>query len=142
MLKRDISFTDFDGNEQTETHYFNLSKIEMMEKEVGGEGGSFAAWVQRVVDANDQKALIEQFKMIVLDAYGERSEDGRAFLKDDDKRAYFERTAAFEALFLELAMDDGAAVEFVLGIVPADMRDEAASKMVVPKTTPPPPAVS
>jgi hypothetical protein len=124
MLKQKIKYTDFDGNEQEEVFYFNLGKLELLEMEVGGTGGSFGAWIQRIVDANDRSILISEFKKMVLLAYGQRSEDGKRFIKNDQLREEFSQTAAFESLFLSMAEDEDFAIAFLRGALPADMNDD------------------
>jgi hypothetical protein len=124
MLKQKIKYTDFDGNEAEEVCYFNLSKIELMEMEVGGTGGSFRAWIQRIIDSDDKAVLIAEFKRLILLAYGIRSEDGKRFIKNDQIREEFSQTSAFESLFLDMAEKEGVALAFVRGILPADLATE------------------
>ena len=128
MLKKTITYTDYNGIERTEDFYFNLNKAEVMEMEMSKKGG-LAESIQRIVAAQDTPAIIAVFKKLVLDAYGERSEDGREFLKED-KNGYrlsnkFKQTEAYSILFMELATDDKAAAAFINGIVPADMAKAA-----------------
>lgn len=120
MLKRDITYEDFNGETKTETFYFNLTKTEIVELELSYEGGLEAA-IQRIIKAEDVKSLIKEFKRIVLLAYGVRSEDGKRFIKNDELREEFSQTAAYDALFIELATNDTAAASFVKGIIPTDM---------------------
>lgn len=142
MLKRDITYTDFNDQKVTETHYFNLTKTEILELEVSyGEG--FAEAIQRIVRAEDAKSLIAEFKKIILLAYGIKSDDGRRFIKSEELRTQFSQTAAYDELFIELATDDAKGAAFVNGIMPADMAT-SFDKTNVPRPTsvlpPPPPA--
>lgn len=120
MLKRNITFTDFNDKEVTETLYFNLSKSEMIEMEMMAEGG-FAESLQRIVEAKDVAKLIVEFKKIILASYGEKSDDGKRFIKNEKLREEFSQTAAYNALFMELATDDNAATEFITGVLPKDI---------------------
>lgn len=128
MLKRTIKFEDFDGNECTEDFYFNISKPEMIELEVDNPKG-FTAWMQGIIAAKDHKVLIEQFKRIVLLAYGEKSEDGRLFVKNDEIKNNFANSAAYISLFTELATNDDTAADFLLSILPKDMTEESRKKL-------------
>jgi hypothetical protein len=128
MLKRTIKYEDFDGNEQEEVFYFNISKPELIALEVDHPKG-FGAWMEEVMKAKDNKTLMEQFKRIILLSYGEKSDDGRMFVKNDELKANFENSAAYISLFTELAMDDNAAAEFLLGVLPKDMTEESRKKM-------------
>lgn len=128
MLKKPIKYTDYNGTEREENFYFNLSKAELMELELGTTGG-FAEMVQRIVDAQDQPTLMKIFKDFILKAYGEKSADGKRFMKMDEfgrpLSANFEQTEAYSVLFMELITDADAAAEFINGIVPADIAKEA-----------------
>lgn len=134
MLKREIAYEDFDGNQVTDIFYFNISKPELIELEVEYDKG-FGAMIQSVIDANDHKTLIKRFKDIVLLAYGQKSEDGKRFIKSDQLREEFAQTAAYSALFMELATDDNAAVIFLKAALPRDMAGE------MDKATPPTPSI-
>lgn len=118
MLKKTITYTDYDGNERTEDFYFNLTKAEIMEMEVSQDGG-LAKTLQKIVDEKDNKKIISIFKDLILKAYGEKSIDGKRFVKNDELKAAFSQTEAYSELFMELAMDDKAATAFVNGIIPA-----------------------
>ena len=117
MIKKTITYTDFDGNNRTEDFYFNLSKAEVVEMEYGVTGG-LTKMIERIVAANDTKQLVEILKSLVLKAYGEKSPDGRRFMKNQDLRDAFEQTEAYSILFMELATNAEASVAFVKGIVP------------------------
>ena len=124
MLKKTITYVDYNGEERKEDFYFNLSKAEVMEMELSTTGG-LAEMIQRIVAAKDAPAIIKIFKDLVLKAYGEKSPDGKRFMKVDDngKPLYiaFSQTEAYSQLFMELATDADAAAAFVNGIIPADM---------------------
>lgn len=117
MLKKTITYTDYNGNERTETFYFNLTQAEVVEMEMSTNGG-MAEMVQRVVDAKDMPSLIKIFKDLVLKAYGEKSLDGKRFVKSEEISTAFSQTEAYSQIFMELATDDKAAADFVNGIIP------------------------
>lgn len=125
MLKKTIKYEDFNGDEVEEDFYFHLSKAELVELEMSQEGG-MSAWLENVVAAQDGKTIITEFKKIVLSAYGKRSPDGKRFIKNQDLRDEFESTEAYSVLFVELVTDAEKAAEFVNGVIPANMAEEAA----------------
>ena len=129
MIKETIKYTDYNGIERTEDFYFNLSKAELMEMEMGTSGG-FAEMLTRIVAAQDQPALIKIFKEFVLKAYGEKSPDGKRFMKFDESgrplSANFAQTEAYSELFMKLATDSDAAAKFINGVVPVDIAKQAA----------------
>lgn len=121
MLKKTIAYTDYNGTQREEDFYFNLTKAELMEMEMSTSGG-LAEMIQNIVKAQDAPAIIKVFKDLVLKAYGEKSLDGKRFMKVDENGTplsiAFSQTEAYSNLFMELATNTEAASEFVNGIVP------------------------
>lgn len=126
MIKKTITYNDFNGSERTETFYFHYSQAEILEMELSVDGG-FGERIQRIIDAKDQPSLIRVIKKFVLDAYGVKSDDGKRFIKNDDVRAAFEECPAFSIIFMEMVTNDVAAAEFVKGVVPADFAKNAGA---------------
>lgn len=118
MLKKTFTYIDYNGVERTEDHYFNLSKAELMEMELSTTGG-LAEMINKIVAAQDAPAIVKVFKDLVLKAYGQKSADGRRFIKSQELANEFAQTEAYSQLFMELATDADAAAKFVNGIVPA-----------------------
>lgn len=125
MLKKSITFTDLNGQETTEDHYFHLSKADVVELEMSRKGG-MAAWIQSIVDSEDGKAIVTELKNIILNSYGVKSEDGRRFIKTQELRDEFHSSEAYSALFFSLCTDAGAAAEFINGIAPQGLAEEMA----------------
>ena len=124
MLKKTIKYTDYNGVERNEEFLFNLTKAELMEMEMGTTGG-LAEMIQKIVNTQDAPAIIKIFKDIILKAYGEKSDDGKRFIKVDNAGVPlsigFSQTEAYSQLFMELATDADAAAKFINGIVPNDI---------------------
>ena len=122
MLKKSITYKDYDNVERTEDFYFNLTEAEITEMELS-ESGGLKATIERVVAEQDSKMIIELFKRILLQAYGKKSEDGRRFIKSDQLREEFSQTMAYNKLFMELAVDADAASAFLIGVIPDNLRE-------------------
>ena len=122
MLKKTITYTDYNGNSRTEDFYFNLTKTELMKMEMGTNGG-LSEMVKSIIAAQDQAALIQIFEDLILKAYGVKSLDGKRFEKSAQLSEAFAQTEAYDQLFMELATDDKAAIAFINGIIPDSMRD-------------------
>lgn len=131
MIKKTVTYDDYNGFSRTEDFYFNLTKAEVMEMQLSTVGG-LDTMLKKLVASNDMPSIIKVFKDLVLKAYGEKSPDGRRFIKNDELRAEFEQTEAYSIIFMELATDDKAAAEFINGIVPKDLADQANLKEVAP----------
>lgn len=130
MLKKTITYEDFNGVERKEDFYFNLSKAEIMEMQFGTVGG-LDVMLKKIIDAKDVKSIMDTFKMLILKAYGIKSDDGRRFIKSEEIAKEFEQTEAYSILYMELASDDNAAAEFVNGIIPKDVATEVSNQMKV-----------
>ena len=125
MLKKTITYTNYNGVEVTEDFYFNLSKAEVMEMELSKDGG-LAEQLQRIIDAQDAPAIIKEFKDFVLKSYGEKSPDGKRFMKNDEIRDNFAATEAYSIIFMEIATNTDAATSFVNGVIPPQEKDPKA----------------
>ena len=117
MLKKTITYTDFNDIERSEDFYFNLTKAEVMEMEMSTVGG-LSEMIQRIIAAQDTPSIIKVFKDLVLKSYGEKSPDGKRFIKTPELAEAFSQTEAYSVLFMELATDADSAAAFVNGIIP------------------------
>ena len=122
MFIKTITYTDFNGLERKEAFYFNFTETELIEMELKNNGG-FADMLKRIIDAKDQEALIREFKSFVLKAYGEKSSDGRRFMKSPEISKAFSETPAYNQLYMELAFNDIAASEFIKALIPDDLHE-------------------
>lgn len=120
MIKKVITYTDYNGVSRTEEYRFNLSKAEIMEMEMSTAGG-LAEMLRKIVEAQDAPSLIKVFKDLILKSYGVKSPDGKQFIKSEELSTAFSQTEAYSQLFMELVTNTEAASDFVNGIIPADM---------------------
>ena len=134
MLRKTIKYTDYNGVEREEQFLFHLSKAEIMEMEMGTTGG-LVEMLQNVIDSNDSAEIVRIFKDIILKAYGEKSVDGKSFIKINDAgiplSRRFSQTEAYSELFMELSTDADAAAKFIKGVIPSDIdiTDEQIEKI-------------
>ena len=117
MIKRTITYTDYNGNQRTEDFYFHLNQAELTEMQLTTDGG-LGEKLQRIIDARDVPTIVSVFKDILLKAYGVRSADGRRFQKSKEIREAFEQSEPYSILFMRLATDNKYAAEFIKGIIP------------------------
>jgi len=121
MLKKTITYTNYNDEVVTEDFYFNLSKAEIIEMEAMTDGG-LRAKLTSIVAAKDQKKIMETFKEILFKAYGEKSPDGKRFVKSKEISEGFEQTEAYSELFMEIVFDAEKAAAFINAIVPQETR--------------------
>ena len=133
MYKIREKYEDYDGNERVEEFYFNLTKAEITDMELTTEGG-MSAMLNRIIAAKDTSKLIAVCKDLILRSYGQKSPDGRRFIKSDELTKEFTETPAYSQIYLRLATDDKAATEFVNNVIPKDLQKEvkAAQGNVIP----------
>ena len=118
MLKKTITYTDYNGVERTEDFYFNLTEAECVELEMGTTGG-LSETMKKMVQTQDMPSIIKMFKNIVLNAYGEKSSDGRRFIKSEEISVAFSQTEAYSKLFMELTRNGEQYIsDFINGIIP------------------------
>ncbi len=120
MLKKTVTYTNFNDEEITEDFYFHFTKAEIVELENSHRGGLHQI-IEKIITTKDNKGLIEIFKDLVLKAYGEKSPDGRRFIKTPEVREAFSHTQAYSDIFMELATNDAAANEFIDAVLPKKM---------------------
>ena len=119
MLKKTITYNDYDGNERTEDFYFNLTQAEILEMDLSASGG-LEKLIQKIISEKNGEKIVKLFKEIILKSYGEKSLDGKRFIKNEELTEAFIQTEAYSQLFVELATDSDKAAEFVNGIIPKD----------------------
>lgn len=129
MLKKTITYTDYNDVTHTETYLFNLSKAECMEMEMSTSGG-LTEMINKIIETQDVPAIIKIFKDLILKAYGVKSPDGKRFIKSEELSTAFAQTEAYSVLFMELATNAEEAAAFVNGIMPSI--DKKSTPVVVP----------
>lgn len=127
MLKKTIAYIDLNGVERKEDFYFNLSKPEIIKMQGSVKGGYDVRLKAIAADLNGA-TIMEFFEDLIARAYGEKSEDGRRFMKSDEISRAFMETPAYEVLFEELVTNDKAASDFVNAIMPADVTQAVLEK--------------
>lgn len=129
MLKKTITYTDFNDVEKTESFYFNLTKTELMRIQM--EDNSFADDLQKAIDTKDAPTLVKAFEKLILASYGEKTSDGR-FAKSDEIARKFTQSVAYDEFFMGILNDETgkSMLDFINAVMPADLV-EAAKKQVI-----------
>lgn len=124
MIKITKTYTDYNGVERTEDFFFNLSEAELMEMETGISGG-FSEMIQKIYNSKDVPSIMKVFKDLILKSYGEKTLDGRRFVKSKELSEAFSQTEAYSLIYMELSTDSDKAAEFVNGLLPKKLSDRA-----------------
>lgn len=128
MIKKLVTYKDYDGNARTDTLYFHLNKFEWLELQTYTKGGLIEN-LTHALETNNAKKTIDLLKKILLRAYGEKDPETGMFEKDDNRAIRFSKTDAFSTLFYELAYDEEASKAFFLGLIPPEARAEAEQRL-------------
>lgn len=124
MLKKTITYENYNGDTVTDDFYFNLTKVECMELEYSfGANNTLSNAITTLVESEDIGALIAAIKKILLMSYGIKTPDGKRFIKNDSIREEFEQSPAFENIYWDLVTNPDEAASFISGIVPQNVRD-------------------
>lgn len=130
MYKRSITYTDYFGQERTETVYFNLNRAELTKLELSTQRG-YTNMLQDLIDKKDGPTIMRTFDEVIRASYGEKSEDGRRFVKSKELSDAFCQTPMYDQLFMELCTDSKAGAEFMNGIIPDDLKDQVQKENIV-----------
>lgn len=123
MYKITETYTDYDDNQRTEDFYFNYSEAELTDLQFSVSGG-LAGMIDKIIKTNDMPKLVELFRELIQKAYGEKSNDGRRFMKSPELTKEFTETVAYSQIYMRLATDSKAAQEFINKVVPKSMKDK------------------
>lgn len=130
MVKKTITFPDFEGKEVTKDFYFNLSKMEfrVLDRKIPG---GLQNMIDQIMKEKDEDRLIDLLDILILESYGEKSEDGR-FVKEDRTgrrlSSFFKISEAWDVLFMNLVSNEKELHEFLMGIVPKDVAERAEAE--------------
>lgn len=140
MIKETIVYKDFNDNELVEDFYFNLTKDELIlfgtdsneftkMMRINEDGKDLNEMLESIKHETDIKEIYRSFRDIILLSYGEKSEDGKRFVKTEDQTEAFEQSNAFSELIISLIADGEKAAKFIDGIIPSDLRDQVEEIM-------------
>ena len=128
MLKKTITYNGFAGKEYTEDFWFGLTKGDLIEMEVATPGG-MQSYLERIRQTQDIRGVLEMFKNLIMTSYGQKSPDGKRFVRSKALSEEFAQTEAYDNLLMEIFSDENAAAAFVKGILPQDIAAQAEAQL-------------
>lgn len=132
MLRKTITYKNFDDETVTEEFHFNLTKAELAEMELGHKGG-MQKYLEDIIASEDGAKIIASFKAILTASVGKKSEDGKRFVKNQDIIDEFLESGAYSEFFMELVTNAEAGAKFIKAIVPSDLSTKVPHPMAMPK---------
>lgn len=128
MLKKTVTYTDYNGVQQTEECYFNLDASEVIDLQFSEPEG-YGEKMQRILEEGDGKQMAAEFRRLIEISYGNKSVDGRRFIKSPEIFEDFRRSGAYNALFMELAFNGETAADFFNGLIPPELAGKVAEAL-------------
>ena len=123
MYELPIKYTDYNDVDREEIFMFNMTEAEIQEMNLSVNGG-MAALMRQIANTRDTAQLVRIFKDMILKAYGQKSTDGKRFIKSQELRDAFEQCPAYSVLFMQLSTDNVAAARFLKNIMPKNIQKE------------------
>ena len=127
MLTRTFEYKGYDGEFHKDTYLFNLTEAELYELELSSVGG-LNSMLNRLIREDKPEEIVKMFKKIILGSVGERSQDGRRFVKSEQISRDFEQTPAYSQLFVELVSSGEKMAAFIKGVIPEEVAKKIAEK--------------
>lgn len=127
MLKRVINYVDYDGNQVSEEFTFNLNETELAKMELSTSGG-VETMINNIIKKRDGKQIMDTIEAMILMSYGEKSPDGKRFVKSREISEEFKQTDAYNKLFMELITDAEKAADFFNSVIPPEIAEEVKKK--------------
>lgn len=123
MLKKTITYEDYNGITRTEDFLFNLTKTELMKWDLKTPGG-LAAKLEKITQKFDVPSITSFIEDLIDNSYGIKSDDGVRFIKDEKLSMAFRQTEAYDQLFMELLSNEKNTADFINGILPKELMEE------------------
>lgn len=127
MLKKTITYKDYNDVERTEDVYFNLSKMDLMRMETSKDGG-YSQLVDRMLKSNDANFIMNALEDLIKKSYCVKSDDGKRLIKSEELSKEFMESPMYDVLVFDMIQDPAKAAEFINGILPADINDVVKAK--------------
>jgi hypothetical protein len=121
MLKKSITFENFDGVTVTKDYYFNITKAEIALRELESDG-TWSETLEAIKNSDKGSVVLPEFRKIIQWMYGEK--DGDSFVKTDAAWERFNNSEPWSVLIMELLTNAGYAADFITAAMPADMQGQ------------------
>lgn len=132
MVKRNITYRDFEGEERTDVFYFNLTEAELADIELEYDG-DMAKKLQNMQEKHDGRGVFAMISNLILRSYGEKTSDGKRFVKNAEIRESFAASDAYSKLLFDLLEDDNKLAGFMTAIMPVDIRAKVEERFAEEK---------
>lgn len=148
MFTKTVKYKDFLGMDREKTLYFHITRsrmIEMFMAEATFSGldetvsteniddvdmkivsNGLQERIRRTVRDGKGKDLLELWRWLLSNSYGEISDDGETFLQSEEIFEKWRQSASYEAMYSLLVEDSKIMKEFVNKVFPKDVETSTA----------------
>jgi len=133
MYKTTVEYEDFNGEKKKRTLYFNLSQSELTELKYESNGALEDKIVEIVATKNRSEMMLLFTKLLKM-AYGEKSEDGEYFIKNEEVYNRFKYSNAYDAFLEKLVESDSELENFIKYVLPKKLSNKVDMNEVKKKT--------
>ena len=127
MIKKTVTYIDFNDTERTEDLYFHMTQPELIKLSVSKEGG-FEKYINRMVQTNNMREVVGVLEEVIQLTYGIKTDDGR-FVKNPEILSNFLSSEAYNTVFMEVAQSAEKAAEFINGVIPKNLKKQVEEKL-------------
>ena len=120
MISYTIKYTDLFDNEAEDKVYFHLTKDEVYDL-IAERRKTLLGQASRIQEDQDFLEGYQFVRDIVLRSYGERSDDGKRFIKTEEATTAFRQSLLFDEVLEKIFESDKSADAFVNAVMPPKM---------------------
>lgn len=139
-----LTFEDFNGNTQTRDLHFHLSKTDLIKLAAAMDSDSRKDLADRLtqrakedakngvttdLSATEIVGIADMLDIIIMAAYGIKSEDGMRFDKSDEIREAFKASPMYSELFMSITQDQQSLNNFMNQVLPKDVRETLVAEL-------------
>lgn len=128
MIKKLVTYKDFNDMERTDELHFHMTQPELIKLSVSKEGG-FERYLNKIIQTNNMKEIVDTLDEVIKLSYGEKTADGR-FEKSPEILNKFVSSEAYNIVFMEIAQNSETAAEFINGVIPKTTKTQAEGNVV------------
>lgn len=119
MITREITYTDYNGDEQTEKYYFDLTIPEMLELSFSS-AGDIQSTLERLSNSRKVGEIFNIIQTLIFKSVGVKSDDGKRFVKNEEVLNDFKQSRGYEAFLMKMMQDTKYASKFIEQLIPQD----------------------
>jgi hypothetical protein len=121
VIKKEITFTNIDGEEVTEEWWFGLEPSDVVDMEIAHLPNP-AQYLMQIMEDHDSRALLELWRELMWRSAGKRI--GKLFVKDEATLREFKYGGAYNAIFSEVCSSDDIGAAFFTSILPENIQQK------------------